>query len=134
VLLHEFLRLQLVEIAFVGQSEEQGIGAEIGRWFFLVVRNEVVRIGLAEVGENDVVFREGVFGFFAHASSPMVTRKTSSSVVIPEMALRRPSSRKVRMPFSRAFLRSSVEGAASKIIFWISSVITTISKMPRRPL
>ncbi len=70
------------------------------------------------------------FGRFERAHqplSPMVTRRTSSRVVMPATTLRRPSSRRVRMPSSRALIRSSVEDTCSKIRFRTWSSIWKIS-------
>jgi hypothetical protein len=45
----------------------------------------------------------------AHSTSPTVARMTSSGVVNPARTLRIPSSRRVRMPISRARLRRTEE-------------------------
>ena len=62
----------------------------------------------------DFVVSDLVFSVHQFAS-PMVTRKTSESDVMPEATFSIPSSRSVRMPNSRARSRRMVAGAWSKM-------------------
>ena len=62
-----------------------------------------------------------------------MTRSTSSNVVIPRTALRRPSSYIVTMPSRIASLRSSDEIACFITMLRSGSVIGSISRMQIRP-
>ena len=55
-------------------------------------------------------------------------------VVSPSKMLRKPSSRKVTMPSSTAFCRTTTVGARSLMSVRMASLTTSNSKMPLRPL
>src|SRR5207245_7467222 len=71
---------------------------------------------------------------FWHRLSSQVYFTTSSMVVSPSKILRKPSSRRVTIPSSTAFCRSTTVGARSLIRPRMASLTTSSSKMPLRPL
>src|SRR5258706_3816326 len=67
------------------------------------------------------------------ASSSLVLRMTSSTVVRPSRTIRQPSSRRLTIPSRIATCRRWCDGARSRIIERTSLLTPIISKMPWRP-